>query len=365
MALSMWVSTLLGLALAEDEVSLAQQQHSCTPAMAAACESVCDLVVLDGCELDLRGALLMAAAFPRPLATSTMATGQGGAALETLQEEGSEQHELQGSVAEEEAMDEDVDEPDKLIKLQETRETLKQCIAQLKQSGADALAQTRHLRDSGFLHAERVSSPALSNHSSHYAGLSLSGWLPVGHVCTQDQLDACCFLNSNIKNAVLSTLCGAEGYSLLLRALLLITKPAALEDEAKKGGLFNVVAEASEELGADLMNAAAELKAERERMVKGQKLMLDADNWSEAAGVYADYVAKKQHKQYDRPETRQAVESMETVVSQVIEAWQTVRCAAEPHPTVAAAPTCPPCPFAAAERQAFESVSPHHTGRRG
>ena len=59
-ALRAWIVAQLSLAVATEESKMAMEQISCTKAMAVAAECLCDLIGLDGCESDLRGALLLA-----------------------------------------------------------------------------------------------------------------------------------------------------------------------------------------------------------------------------------------------------------------------------------------------------------------
>ena len=65
-ALHSWVVATLALTDATAAADLATERVECPPAMTVACECVCDLFGLDGVKEDLKGALLLAKAFPLP-----------------------------------------------------------------------------------------------------------------------------------------------------------------------------------------------------------------------------------------------------------------------------------------------------------
>ena len=61
--LRQWVTALVRYEAANAEAEMVREQTSCTPAMQAGCECLCDLHGMHNVEDDLRGALLMAARF--------------------------------------------------------------------------------------------------------------------------------------------------------------------------------------------------------------------------------------------------------------------------------------------------------------
>lgn len=106
-ALRGWVSALLRYEAASTEAEMTREQQSCTPAMQAGCECLCDLYGMHDVEDDLRGALLMASRFDE-------APVSGGAGTAT---------------AESESLLAAEDEDDEMLRVQEKANTLKKFVS--------------------------------------------------------------------------------------------------------------------------------------------------------------------------------------------------------------------------------------------
>ena len=75
-ALHGWVLAVLAYDQVSDEAKMSLEQTTCTPAMQAACECVCDLYGLHAVDEDLRGVLQMASRFATPSSSSATVKSQ-------------------------------------------------------------------------------------------------------------------------------------------------------------------------------------------------------------------------------------------------------------------------------------------------
>lgn len=154
-ALRCWVYALLGCEAAQSDVGLFVEASSATPAMAAACECVCDLYGLHDVEDDLRGVLLMADQFPfrggegghrvrRGGAGGGAGRGRGGTAAADAASPNEEGEDGQGEEGEEGAGDGEV------ARLQEQAATLSKLLSMMESDVKEAAAALpRLLREIG------------------------------------------------------------------------------------------------------------------------------------------------------------------------------------------------------------------------